>query len=127
MKRQVKQRTDVTPLIFNIVEIIKASLKDAELEQKQLAKLTNISEPSMSRIMKRQRVMDINELDFICKALGLTTWKVVKQAEEALLPPRNIASLDDRRRNMSEEPPNIELLASSPHNIEEDQPSYDDF
>ncbi|WP_216395962.1 helix-turn-helix domain-containing protein, partial [Arcanobacterium phocae] len=113
----------VTPLIFNIVEIIKASLKDAELEQKQLAKLTNISEPSMSRIMKRQRVMDINELDSICKALGLTTWKVVKQAEEALLPPRNIASLDDRRQNLSEDLDTIiQNSAAFSHEIEDAPP-----
>lgn len=84
MASKGKQREDATELSRAVNQVLLARIKALGLDNKTVAEKAEITAPTVTRIFKHGRVLDINEFVALCRALGLTPWRVLRQAEEAV-------------------------------------------
>ncbi|WP_120338147.1 helix-turn-helix domain-containing protein [Cryobacterium soli] len=71
------------PLSIAIAEILKQALAEAGASQRRLGATVGISQSQISKYLRAERVLDIDQLDALCFALGLNIVTVVREAEHA--------------------------------------------
>lgn len=67
-------------LSSTIAEILDAAWVDSGLTQSAVGKASGISQSQVSKYLRGVRVPDVDELDAICSALGLSVAAVVADA-----------------------------------------------
>lgn len=66
-----------------IAQILDAELKGSDLSLRRLAEVSGVKLTRLGDVLRRGRAITTGELESIARALGLTPWKVLKEAEEA--------------------------------------------
>ena len=97
-----KKPISLGPLGETVAELLHRHMESEGMKQYELAALSRLSRPTISRIFNGSKAMSVDELDAMCQALGLVTSAVVRQAEAALS-----ASAP---RSVSERPPMVDEL-----------------
>lgn len=106
-----KQRGSATPLSRSINALLHAKARELGVENKTLARSAGMSEATISRVFRADRVLDVNELSALCEALGLVPWQALKTAEQSLsvapviVEPVPPSELDLAANTDEEEPP----------------------
>lgn len=77
-----------------------------DISQADLVRATGLSQPTMYRIIKGERSVDIEMLAKICQVLGVSSSSVVEKAE-VILKEREGASVSQLRPRMSEDTPSL--------------------
>lgn len=81
-----KKPVNLDNLGETVANLIRISMDSQGIKQDALAGLSGLSQPTISRILNKKKAMPVDELDMMCKALGLVTSALVKQAEDELRP-----------------------------------------
>lgn len=81
MARYGNQRVKHTPFSLKINMILQDERDFKGLSNKALSVLSGMSEASLTRIFKNGRVLDVAELETLCKVLNLSPSEVIRQAE----------------------------------------------
>ncbi|MDR3560453.1 MAG: helix-turn-helix transcriptional regulator [Negativicutes bacterium] len=71
---------------MNVGERIRELRKAKGLSTRQLANVTNISQPVISRLETNSRIADIASIEIICKALGVTLGEFFVEDRQILDP-----------------------------------------
>ena len=66
-----------------IAGILNQALRDTGASQRELGATVGISQSQISKYLRGERVLDVDQLDAICFALGLNIVTVVSAAEQA--------------------------------------------
>ena len=92
-------------LIGNLGERVAYLLRDyaaaKDVLNASIAEGTGLSEATISRIFNGKRGLYLSELEEICKALGLTSWKVVREAEDSLEVVESPVTFDPRKLGLA--------------------------
>lgn len=67
---------------LRVVKILDDERARQDMSLRGLAKVTGASHPTLSRLFAGERTMTMREFQAICKALRLTDWRVMRDAEE---------------------------------------------
>ena len=67
-----------------LAEILNRVLGERGMSEAELARRAGLSQPTVHRMLATTRPMSVDDLDLMCEALGLVTWKVVREAETSL-------------------------------------------
>lgn len=70
-----------------IIEMLRARVRNGEITERRLAKLTGISQPHMHNVLKRNKFLSYELADTILQHLNISLWDLIR-AEE---PPRATA------------------------------------
>lgn len=81
---------EILPIDKELARILSQEIQKSGMSQLELSERSSVSQPAISRLLKAQRPVYVNVLESICEALGLTAWKVMKQAEEAVRERENV-------------------------------------
>lgn len=87
MENKGKPRTNMTQFTKALILLLKKEVEGLGFSSKEIAYSTGISEPTLSRIFKFTRVLDVAELEAICAFLHLRMSAVVAEAEASLRKP----------------------------------------
>lgn len=66
-----------------VAQILDTELKESDLSLRRLAEVSGVKLTRLGDVLRRGRAITTGELEAIARALGLTPWKVLKEAEEA--------------------------------------------
>lgn len=92
MENKGKPRTNMTQFTKALILLLKKEVEGLGFSSKEIAYSTGISEPTLSRIFKFARVLDVAELEAICAFLHLRMSTVVAEAEASLRTPSSPSS-----------------------------------
>lgn len=98
-----KRELDIGPLQDAACRILIEEMRDTGVSGRQLAERAGIGTSRAAAILRGVRVVTVDEFDRMCQALGLTTWRVLREASESRIPVHSDAL-----------PPEWELAASTP-------------
>lgn len=88
-------------LTKRVAAVIRAQMGFKDISQAELVRATGLSQPTLSRLIKGERAMDLEQMNLICNALRISVAGVLEQAEEHL---RNKdASVTQLRPRMSDD------------------------
>ena len=73
---------------------IESFRKGMSIEQNDLADITGISQPVLSRLEKGKASITIDQLFVICEALGTYPQEIIKKAHDGVVAIRNEESID---------------------------------
>ena len=104
MPRHGNQRENATELSTAIAARLKDIAAERSLDNKSLARLSGLSEPTLTRTFRNGRVLDLSELDALCNALNIRASSVVRDAERAISVPSapSAVSVDPARAYIDE-------------------------
>lgn len=71
-----------TELSHQIAAIVRSQMGFKNISQAELVRATGMSQPTLSRLLKGDRAMDVEQLNIICKALRVSLGDVMTQAME---------------------------------------------
>jgi transcriptional regulator with XRE-family HTH domain len=74
------------PLTVAVAAILNRAFLQAGISQKKLGAAVGISQSQMSKHLRGERVLDVDQLDAICFALGLSITAVVSEAVDVAHP-----------------------------------------
>ncbi|MGY4859490.1 helix-turn-helix domain-containing protein [Cryobacterium sp. AP23] len=74
------------PLTVAVAAILNRAFLQAGVSQKKLGEAVGISQSQMSKHLRGERVLDVDQLDAICLALGLSITAVVSEAVDVAHP-----------------------------------------
>ena len=72
--------TEPGPLTVAVAAILKRSFHQTDVTQETLGAAVGVSQSQMSKYLRGERVLDIDQLDAFCFALGLNIVDVVREA-----------------------------------------------
>jgi len=72
-------------LSHEVAAILRAQMARRTLRQDHLAEAVGLSQSQMSGILKAKKLVDIEELDRICWAIGLKYRDVIAEADKATM------------------------------------------
>ncbi|MDQ0735302.1 helix-turn-helix domain-containing protein [Arthrobacter agilis] len=71
-------------LTKRVAAVIRAQMAYKDISQAELVRATGLSQPTVSRLLKGERAMDLEQMNLICSALRISVAGVLEQAEEHL-------------------------------------------
>lgn len=72
--------TQPGPLTIAVAAILNRAFKQTSVSQKQLGAVVGISQSQMSKLLRGERVLNVDQLEDLCFALGLDIGDVVHAA-----------------------------------------------
>jgi transcriptional regulator with XRE-family HTH domain len=78
---------DFDGLRRRLIELVRIRLRNGELSERRLARLTGISQPHVHNVLKGERILSLQSTDRILKGLNLTVADLIGQGEGESLPP----------------------------------------
>ncbi|MCC3276407.1 helix-turn-helix domain-containing protein [Arthrobacter sp. zg-Y20] len=91
------------PVLDAVPAVLRAQIAYRNASQSSLSRETGIPQSTISRILSGQRVVDLEQLVQICRALGVSVGAVMDQAERAAQTPDDYAPVIPLRRETSED------------------------
>ena len=89
------------PVLEAVPAVLRAQIAYRNASQSSLARETGIPQSTISRILSGQRVVDLEQLVQICRALGISVGAVMDQAERAAQSPEGYAPVIQLRKEAS--------------------------
>lgn len=97
--------TEPSDLTRAVAAVIRAQMGYRDITQADLVRQTGVSQPTVSRIVKGERSIDMEMLHKVCRVLRVSVSAVIDQAEETMN--HNVASISQLRPKMSEDTPSL--------------------
>lgn len=85
--------------------MLRAQMGYRDISQADLVRQTGLSQPTISRIVKGERSIDMEMLYKVCKVLRVSASDVIEQAEDTMQ--NNLASVTQLPQRMSEDTPSL--------------------
>lgn len=73
----------VDPLNRAVVDVLNGLVSERKLTHPELSELSGIPRSTLSKLLAGASALDLGQLSAICAPLGVPTYKVLKEAEEA--------------------------------------------
>ena len=79
-------RTEQDPVTREIVTILKERAAEHGYSFRALEERSGVSKTKIQAIFTGERHLYLSDLEMLCDALGLTAWKVMREAENSISP-----------------------------------------